>query len=118
GHAHVDDVARLEVDLGGRSGAFEDDDLLLRSQRRVALTDDGHELFDAPLVILRSGEPSPYLSTYDDLRGHVSGRLEEDGVHMDRGGNASGLGLQSLGASNLQALPGRCRVERHVLRFE
>ncbi len=58
-----------------------------------------------------------HLAPDDDLAGTAL-RLEQDGVHIHRGGDPRCHGLGKLGAPNLPATGADRGVVRHVLRLE
>jgi hypothetical protein len=117
-HAHIDDIVLLEVDLGWRTSPFENDDVILCGKRLIAFSDDRHQLFNTPQMVVGGTHVAPYLASNDHLRRHVAGWLEEYRVHMDRRRGTRSLCLQRLGAADLEAFDRRGRVERHILRFE
>ena len=91
----------LEIDFGGGAGTFEEDEVVGGGEGAVAVLDGGKEFFDAAEMVVTGGKLSPDFAVEDDLGAHVAGGFEEDGVHVDRGRDAGGLGLKGLGAADL-----------------
>ena len=54
----------------------------------------------------------------DDLGTGISGGLEQDGVHVDVGGDARSLRLDDLGPAHFTAFRGDEAVQGHVLGLE
>jgi hypothetical protein len=101
-HAQVDDVAILQIDFGRRSRSFENYQLILSSENLVARADKGEKFLIPALEIVFCRELREDLSPNDDLRGRVTGGLEEHWIHVDGGRNARGFRLQGLCATDLE----------------
>ena len=117
GKAHVDDVVRLQVDLGGAARPLDDDDVVFGGQALVGRQDLGDQLLFIPEVF-PGGHLAPHLPHHDHLAAHVAGRFEQDGVHPHVRFHAGGGGLHRLGPAHLEAVPGDGAVQGHVLAFE
>ena len=66
---------------------------MLCGESLVAFADNGKKFLYAAEVVVGGGEIAPYFAAYDDLRGHVSAGLEEDGIHVDGRKNTGGFSL-------------------------
>ena len=117
GKAHVGDVMGTQVDLGGAARAFHQDEVRRGPQPLEALQDHGHQLLLRFLEVSRV-VVAAHLAADHHLSAHVGLRLEQHRVHVHRGRDPAGPGLQRLGSSDLAAV-GRYRgVVGHVLRLE
>ena len=117
GHAHVDDVVFLEVDLRRRTGALNHNDVVFFLQRMIGLHDVGHQRLFIGEVIRRLHGPTGH-AVDDDLRAGIVGGLEQDGVHPHRRSGSRRLGLHHLGPAHFQSLRRDAGVEGHILRLE
>ena len=117
GQPHVDDVVRLQVDLGRAARPLDDDDVVLGRKAVVGRQNLGDELFFI-LEVFPGGHLSPHLPHDDDLAAHVAGRLEQDRVHPHVGLDAGGGGLHRLRPAHFKAVFGDGAVQGHVLTLE
>jgi hypothetical protein len=69
-------------------------------------------------VVVAGIEVEPAPAVDDHLGALVGGRLEQHRVEVGVRRQAGGLRLQGLGATDLAAVDGDRRIERHVLRLE
>ena len=114
-HPHVGDVAAVQVDLGGRAGAFDHQHIVLGHQRVQGVARRGPHQFAAaaPRHAREFGVP---LAEQDHLAAVVALGLEQDRVHPHLGHPACRHGLEILGAAHFT--PGHdTRVVAHVLRL-
>jgi hypothetical protein len=117
GEAHVGDVAVAQVDLGRAAGTFDQDAVEFRRESRPAIHHCAHR--DALVFVVIAGIQGIHRPAVDDHLGTlVGGRLEQHRVEVDARREAGRQRLQGLGATDLAAVGGYRRVERHVLRFE
>ncbi len=117
GEAHIGDVARPQVHLGGRARALDEDQIGLRGEAREAVEDGRHQPGLPGLVVARlHGGDHPPL--HHHLGADLALRLQQHRVHVDRGRHPGGPGLQRLRAADLAAVRGDGGVVRHVLRLE
>ena len=119
-HAHIDDVAVAEVQLGDAPCAFKDDGVEARREPVEGLARLGEQALFAErtLEILAGGVVSHGASVEDDLGDAVARRLEEDGVHVGVRSDATRLCLDDLRASHLTAVAGGEGIEGHILSLE
>ena len=117
-HAHVDDVVRLEIDLGRASRALNDDGFVLRIETRQRFFDRRKRFERIALVVLLRCHIADRLSHEHDLRAGVSCRLQQDGIHVDKRFKSRGFRLGDLRTPHLQTIFRDIGIERHVLRFE
>jgi hypothetical protein len=117
GEAHVGDVAVAQVDLGRAAGTFDQDAVELRRESCPAFHHRAHR--DALVFVVVAGIQGIHRPAVDDHLGAlVGGGLEQHRVEVDARREAGRQRLQGLGATDLAAVGGDRRVERHVLRFE
>ena len=114
---HVDNVVRLQVDLGGTARALDDDDVKFIGKAVVGTQNIGNQRLFAAEIFL-CGHVAADLAVHDDLAAHIAARLEQDRVHPHIGFDARGLRLHDLCAAHFEAVPGHKAVQRHVLAFE
>ena len=114
---HVDNVVRLQVDLGGTARALDDDDVKFIGKAIVGTQNIGNQRLFAAEVFL-CGHVAADLAVHDDLAAHIAARLEQDRVHPHIGLDARGLRLHDLCAAHFEAVPGHKAVQRHILAFE
>ena len=117
GKPHVDDVVRLQIDLGGASRALDDDDVHIVGETVVGGKDVRDERF-LHLEISGSGHLSPDFAVHDDLTSHVAAGFEQDGIHPDIWFDARRLCLNDLRTAHFQPVAGDEAVQGHVLAFE
>ena len=117
--AEVHDVAHHEVEFNGAAGAFEDEDVGIApfAPSVECVGDDAPEAVVVAVVFL-GFEMTLGDALENELRAVFGGRLDEDGVHLDRGEEAAGFGLDGLGAGHLASVEGGPGVVGHVLRLE
>jgi hypothetical protein len=116
GHAHVDDVAGHEVDLGRRARALDHDHVVFGAQRIERLCDLRPHAF-AAAAPGQGGERLAHLPHQHDLAVRVALGLEQQRVHPHVGHGIGGQGLEILGAADLAAID-HAGVVAHVLRLE
>jgi hypothetical protein len=114
---HVHEVAILEIDLRRAARPLDDDQVVARTEPRERATDHVAQLRLAGVVFDRAEAPDR-LAENDDLRSGVALGLQQDRVHVDRGDDPGGLGLDGLRAPDLAPVRGNERVQCHVLRLE
>ncbi len=117
GIAQVGDVAIAQIDLGRTAGAFDDQPhrtapagvraRRARPRRRCACSRDNRER-----PCCRSNDRAR------DLRAGVAVRFSSTGLKSVCGRQPTGLRLHRLCATDLAAIDGDRRVQRHVLRLE
>ena len=117
GKTHVGNVVLAQVDLSGTARPFDNHIVILLRQAGVGLQ---YRLHRRSLVIMKGAciELAQRATLDNDLRTRITGGFEQHGVHIGMWGDASGLGLQRLGAADLTAIRGHRAVERHILRLE
>ena len=117
GEAHIGDVARAQVDLGGAARPLHQHEVGFRPQPREAVEDMGHEAGLHRLVFARPrrGEDA---ALHHHLGSGLALRLEQHGVHVDTGRHARRPRLEGLGAADLAPIRGDGGVVGHVLRLE
>jgi hypothetical protein len=122
--AHVDVVARPQVDLGGAARAFRDDDVVPRGEVVVRGVGGRGEVPAAHLPVARVNGAA-WAAHQHDVAAPVAAGLEQDRVHRRLGRDPRGQRLHPLGAPHLRgaavsgAVDGGAhhRVVRHVLRL-
>ena len=70
------------------------------------------------VVIFRCAESTDGAAMDDNLRIAIARRLKEHGVHIARGLNAGGLGLQRLSAAHFPTIGTHRAIQGHVLWLE
>ena len=115
--SHVGDVAGSQIDLGGTSGALDEDDIHPLPDEAKALQHFRQQL-RLPAPILGGAHPAGALPLHDHLRAGFAFRLQQHRIHVDRRREAGGARLQGLRSPDLAAVNGDRGVIRHVLRFE
>ena len=117
GHAHVDQIVALEVDLAGAARAFKNDDVAFGREAVIRVGDGGPEF---PLFpeIFEDVHMSQGLPEDDDLRSRIRVRLEQNGIHARIGVCAGRLRLHDLCPAHLVAIGRDARIQRHVLSLE
>jgi hypothetical protein len=117
GEAHIGDVARAQVDLGGGARALDEDEVGVFREAREAVQDGGQEPGFPGLVVARlHGGDHPAL--HHHLGADLALRLQQDRVHVHGGRHPGGAGLERLRPADLAAVGGDGGVVRHVLRLE
>ena len=97
-----------------RGGGTSIQDLLLQATGNLRQLEERMHELEMAMAVADADHIDPLLNEYS----HVSGRFQEDGIHVDRSGDASGFRLKCLGPANFEALDCGSGVERHILRFE
>ena len=117
GHAHIDDILCLEVDLRRASRPLDDQDIVFLRQGAVCLHNRGDE---PGLVaeIFRRRHVAQHLAVDNDLRALVTGGLEQDRVHPHIRFPVGSLRLHHLSPAHFKAVAGDKGIEGHVLGFE
>ena len=115
-HAHVDDVARFEVDLGGRACAFNHDHIVLGHQLVQSALHRRPDAF-AAIAPRGVGQLVVHLPQQNDLAVGVALGFEQERIHANLWHGIGGKRLEVLGAADLTPIhhPG---VVAHVLRLE
>jgi hypothetical protein len=116
GHAHVDDVAGHQVDLGRRTRALDHHHVVLGAQLVERLRDLRPDALAAPAPG-QGGERFAHLPHQHDLAVGVALGLEQQRVHAHVGHGVGGQGLEVLGAADFAAVD-HAGVVAHVLRLE
>ena len=117
GHAHVDNVAVAQVDLGRAPRALDDHEVPGASKTRETLGHDREKLRLHPLILV-PGDARDRPSAYHHLRPVPGLGLQEDRVHVHGRLDARGVGLRGLRPTDLAAPERDRRVEGHVLGLE
>ena len=121
GGAHVDVVARVQVDLGRRARAFDHDDLVVAHQRVEPVACERPQAL-AAFAPGHGGQVGAHAAHHDHLAGGVVLGLEQHRVHAHLGRGARRQRLKVLRAADLahRAVDARhdTRVVAHVLRLE
>ena len=106
GHLHVHDIARLQVDLGGRAGAFDDDEVVtLRAgaasavARSTSRSSGLRRWYSAKCIRATETARAPPPAIAVPLSG-----LSRIGFMSTCGRDARGLGLHGLRAADLAAV--------------
>ena len=97
GDPHVDEVAGLEVHLGGRAGALDDHEIVARAQAIERGADHLAQLELAPVIVGEVHRPDRLAHDHDLRRRRAFG-LEQDRVHVDVRHRARRLRLRVLRA--------------------
>ena len=105
----VSDIAFHQIEFHGASGTFGDDDVVVCAELIECVMGDGAEGFDV-LVVLAGGDVIFGFAEDDELGGAVSGWFEEHRIHEGAGGQAAGLRLSGLRASDFSAARGGSAV--------
>ena len=114
---HIHDILLLQVDLRRAPCALDDDNVIFRRKLLIGRHDLRHQaLFEAEVL------PGPHVAAHpavhDNLRAHIRGGLQQNGIHQHRGFNAGGLRLYDLRPAHFQPLLRDEGVERHILGFK
>ena len=117
GHAHVDNIFFLQIDLRRTSGSFDHNNIIFFRQCLICFHNFWHQLLFI-FKVISGTHSSQDFSVYDDLAAYVIGRFQQDGVHQHRRTDPCGLRLHDLCSSHLQAFLGDKRIQRHILRFK
>ena len=117
GNGHVDDVGRLQVQLGRAAGALDDQEVEPDAEA-VERLDDRRPEGPLALVVLAGRHRPPGVAMNNHLRAVVGLGLEEDRVHVDVGLDPRGERLERLSPADLAAVGADGGVVRHVLRLE
>jgi len=80
-------MSRAQIDLGRRSCAFKNNNVVRGGQQFVAFTNYWHQFFNPRLVVLAGGEVTPDLAAHNYLRMCIAGGLDQDWIHVNRSGN-------------------------------
>ena len=117
GHAHVDQVARFEVDFAGTARSFKHHRIVAGTQGVVG---GGHLMpqFRFSAEILPDRTVPHRFPEHDHLAADVARRLEQNRIHAHIRVEPARLRLHRLGAADLAAVRGDEGVQRHVLRLE
>ncbi len=117
GKAHVGEVAIAQVDFGGASRTFDDDEVGLLGECPEAFDDGRHELL-AVLEEVAGRHGGGALALNDDLGARGGFGFQQHRVHVNGCGLPGGAGLQGLGPADLAAIAGDGGIVGHVLRLE
>ena len=117
GKAHVGKIAIAQVDFGGASRTFHDDEVGLLGELPEAFDNGGHELL-AVLEKIARRHGGGALALNDDLGAGGGFGFQQHRVHVNGCGLPGGAGLQGLGPADLAAIAGDGGIVRHVLRLE
>ncbi len=98
----VGDIAFHQIEFHRTSGAFGDDDIEVCAELIEGVVGDGAKGFDV-LVVIAGGDVAFGFAEDDELGGAVSGGFEEHRIREGAGGQAAGLGLGGLCASDFGA---------------
>jgi hypothetical protein len=105
GQAQVGQVPGAQVDLGRRSGAFADHDVVPGAKVVEGVQDDAQQLLLQVLIRKRVGlRRRP--AQHDDLAGPVAAGLEQHRVHRRLRARSGGRRLHRLGPPDLRAAAG------------
>ena len=117
GEAHIGDIAGAQIGLRRAAGPLHQHEIGPLAHSVEALKGAGQE---CRLQGLPGGGlgVAPDLALDHDLCAGLALRLQQHGVHMNRGCDTAGAGLQRLGAADLPAIRRHRRVVGHVLWLE
>ncbi|MFM8680738.1 MAG: cob(I)yrinic acid a,c-diamide adenosyltransferase, partial [Alphaproteobacteria bacterium] len=93
GEAHVGDVARAQVDLGGRARTLDQHEVGVAREPRPALHHAGEQRRLERVIVARRGVADD-AALDDHLRADLALRLEQHGVHVGVRRHAAGARLQ------------------------
>ena len=117
GHAHVDDVVALQVDLCRRARPFDQDDVVRPGETTVGRLDLRGEPA-AVREVIAGGHGSPRKPVHDHLAPPRPLGLEQDGVHVAHGVEPRRLRLHRLRPSDFKPVLCNIRIKRHILRLK
>ena len=80
--SHVGDVALAQVDLGRAARAFDEHEIGVRPDARVAVEHGGHQ-FRLQRLIFARPRIADHAALNDDLRADLALRLQQDRVHVN-----------------------------------
>ena len=117
GKPHIDDVATAQVDLGGATGTFANDDVKASPEGAIRLNDHLEQImFGVPAG--GGIEVAAGTSEHDELTLPIGTGFEQYGVHDDLGLHSRRLSLDDLSSPYLPSVVRDEGVERHVLSLE
>ena len=117
GEAHVGNIIRTQIDLGGATGPFGNDYVIAGTQVTPCLHHRGHRLGLVGMVI-QSVHIAVNLASQDYLGTAITLGLEQYRIHIAMRGEPAGQCLKCRGTADFTAVDGNRTVQGHVLGFE
>ena len=107
--AHIGDIIGPQIHFCRASGTLDQNKVGLGAKTGKAVEHGSHQA-RLPVLIFAGLRIPCYFALHDHLGPDHALGLQQHGVHMNRGRNTSGPGLQGLRATDLAAVRGDCRV--------